>query len=78
MSLPNDAWGLPLTTSEEAAEAYRQGVDRMLSYTLGVDEALGRAIELDPKFALAHAQLGLFHLFRGPGKRAAELPTLAQ
>ena len=77
MSLPNDAWGLPLTTSEEAAEAYRQGVDRMLAYTLGVDEALERAIELDPNFALAHSQLGLFHLFRGNGKRAAELANQA-
>ena len=77
MSLPNDAWGLPLTTSDEAAEAYRQGVDRMLAYTLGVDEALERAIELDPDFALAHSQLGLFHLFRGNGKRAAELANQA-
>ncbi len=77
MTLPNDAWGLPLTTSEEAAEAYRLGVDRMLSYRLGVDEALGRAIELDPNFALAHSQLGLFHLFRGNGKLAAELANQA-
>lgn len=77
MSLPTDAWGLPLTTSEEAADAYRQGVDRMLSYTLGVDESLGRAIELDPDFALAHSQLGLFYLFRGNGKRAAELANQA-
>ena len=49
----------------------------MLSYTLGVDEALQRAIELDPGFALAHAQLGLFHLFRGNVKRAAELANRA-
>ena len=77
MSLPTDAWGLPLTTSEEAADPYRQGVDRMLSYTLGVDESLGRAIELDPDFALAHSQLGLFYLFRGNGKRAAELANQA-
>ena len=77
MNLPNDAWGLPLTTSDEAAAAYRLGVDRMLAYTLGVDEALERAIELDPDFALAHSQLGLFHLFRGNGKRAAELANRA-
>ncbi len=77
MTLPNDAWGLPLTTSTEAAESYRLGVDRMLSYTLGVEDALQRAIALDPHFALAHSQLGLFHLFRGEGKRAAELATTA-
>ena len=77
MTMPNDAWGLPLTTSEEAAEAYRLGVDRMLSYSLGVDEALGQAIELDPGFALAHSQLGLFHLFRGNGKQAAEFANQA-
>ena len=77
MTLPSDAWGLPLTTSDSAAEAYRLGVDRMLSYSLGVDEALERAIELDPDFALAHSQLGLFYLFRGEGKRAAELANQA-
>ncbi len=77
MTLPNDAWDLPLTTSEEAADAYRLGVDRMLSYALGVEEALGRAIELDPDFALAHSQLGLFYLFRGEGQRAAELANRA-
>ena len=77
MTLPNDAWGLPLTTCDDAAEAYRLGVDRMLSYSLGVDDALGRAIELDPEFALAHSQLGLFHLFRGNGPRAAELANRA-
>ena len=77
MSLPNDAWGLPLTTSEQAAEAYRLGVDRMLAYRLGVEEALEGAIELDPNFALAHSQLGLFYLFRGNGQRAAELANRA-
>ena len=77
MTLPTDAWGLPLTTSDEAAAAYRDGVDRMLSYRLGVEQALGRAIELDPDFALAHSQLGLFHLFRGEGARAAELANKA-
>jgi tetratricopeptide (TPR) repeat protein len=77
MTLPNDAWGLPLSTSEEAAEQYRLGVDRMLSYALGVDEALEHAIDLDPGFALAYSQLGLFYLFRGNGKRAAELANQA-
>ena len=77
MTLPNDAWGLPLTTSDDAAAAYRDGVDRMLSYQLGVADALNRAIELDPNFALAHAQLGLFYLFRGDGPRAAKLANRA-
>lgn len=77
MTLPNDAWGLPLTTSDDAAAAYRDGVNRMLSYQLGVAEALEHAIELDPHFALAHSQLGLFYLFRGEGRRAAELANRA-
>jgi len=49
----------------------------MLSYSLGVEEALGQAMELDPEFALARGQLGLFYLFRGDGKRAAELANQA-
>ncbi len=73
MALPTDSWGHPLTANPAAAEAYRDGVDRMLAYLPEVEESLERAIELDPSFALPHSQLGLFYLFRGNPKRASEL-----
>lgn len=77
MARPTDAWGHPLTANPAAAEAYRDGVDRMLAYLPDVDVTLERAIELDPTFALPHSQLGLFYLFRGQPKRAAELAEQA-
>ena len=58
MTMPNDAWGQPLTTSEEAAEAYRLGVDRMLSYSLGVDEALGPGDRARPRLRLGALATG--------------------
>jgi hypothetical protein len=51
-----DGRGLPLsTTSERAAERYRDGVDLLLSAWPGAVEALEEAIAADPDFALAHA-----------------------
>ena len=78
MSTPTDSWGLPLTTSEEAAAHYRDGVERMLGYMPEVEEALERAIEADPSFALPHSQLGLFYLFRGDAKQAGEHARAAE
>ena len=78
MNLPVDGWGNPLSTGEEAAAAYRDGVDRMLAYELGVDDALRRAIDLDPAFSLPYAMLGLFHLFRGERAAARELIEQAE
>ena len=79
--MPTDSWGLPLTTSEDAAAHYRDGVERMLGYLPGVAEALERAIAVDPTFALPHSQLALFYLFRGEaepaGRHAREAERLA-
>ena len=77
MTMPTDAWGHPLTATAEAADAYRRGVDRMLAYELGVDDALRQAVALDPTFALARSQLGLFHFFRGDRDQARAMASAA-
>src|SRR5688500_18833407 len=51
----HDRYGLPLSTSSEAAAAaYREGVDLMFSAWPGATEAFDAAIAADPDFALAH------------------------
>lgn len=81
MTMPIDSWGLPLSTTEAAAVHYREGVERMLGYLPGVEEALEGAIAADPSFALPHSQLALFRFFRGEaqaaGKHAREAERLA-
>jgi uncharacterized NAD(P)/FAD-binding protein YdhS len=56
---PLDGHGLALSTHAEAAAAYRTGLDRILKVRSGAEDALARAIALDPGFALAHAALAL-------------------
>ncbi|MBO9520922.1 MAG: pyridine nucleotide-disulfide oxidoreductase [Nocardioidaceae bacterium] len=48
-----------LTTSSDAASAYLEGADAVLQLRRGALEHLGRALALDPTFALAHAALAL-------------------
>jgi tetratricopeptide (TPR) repeat protein len=56
--MPLDRYGLPLsTTSTTARDAYVAGVDCLLSAAHGDQAHLGRAVEADPDFALAHAAL---------------------
>ena len=58
-----DRYDLPVSTSSQAArDAYVAGADCMLAAVAGYREHLGRAIEADPSFALAHIALarGLF------------------
>lgn len=58
-----DRYGLPVSTSFEVArDAYIAGADCVLAAVAGWREHLGRAIEADPSFALAHIALarGLF------------------
>jgi hypothetical protein len=60
-----DSRGLPLsTTSDVAAERYREGVDLLLSAWPSADVALDEAIAADPDFALAHAARARLHAIR--------------
>ncbi len=60
-----DSRGLPLsTTSDLAAERYREGVDLLLSAWPGAAEVLEEAIAADPDFALAHAARARLHAIR--------------
>src|SRR5690242_5552210 len=53
-----DRYELPISTSSEAArEAYIAGCDGVLGASAGDKAHLGRAIEADPRFALAHVAL---------------------
>jgi tetratricopeptide (TPR) repeat protein len=74
-----DRYGLPLTTSSvSAAEAYVEGVDRLLSAQLGADRSLERAIEADPGFALAHVALARVRQLRMLGAEARALAARAR
>lgn len=65
-----DRRGLPLsTTSDLAAEHYREGVDLLLSAWPGADAAFDAAIAADPDFALAQAARARLHAIR------AEMPA---
>ena len=51
-----DRYGLPISTSSEAAaEAYRHGIELMLSSWPGAAQALDLAIGADADFALPYA-----------------------
>jgi tetratricopeptide (TPR) repeat protein len=66
-----DRYGLPLSTaSPVAAERYRDGMDHLLSYGAGADQAFSAAVEADPGFALAHAGRALLALFQSDGPTA--------
>jgi tetratricopeptide (TPR) repeat protein len=57
-----DRYGLDLTTaSSEAAAAYRDGVDLVLSAYPGAEKSFGSALQHDQGFALAHAGLARHH-----------------
>jgi hypothetical protein len=74
-----DSRGLPLsTTSDLAAERYRDGVDLLLSAWPGSAEALEEAIAADPDFALAHAARARLHAIRAELAKARERIAAAQ
>lgn len=69
-----DRYGLPLSTvSSVAAERYQDGMDRLLSWGPGADDAFTAALSADPGFALAHAGAALrsFLLGDAPAARSA-------
>ena len=56
---PNDRYGLRLSTTSEAAEAFCLGMERVLMLREGAMAQFARAVALDPGFALGHATLAL-------------------
>jgi hypothetical protein len=54
-----DRYGYELTSSPEAARAYRHGVEDLLRLRGGAERSVAVAITLDPTFALGHATLAL-------------------
>ncbi|OKO86048.1 hypothetical protein AC629_17690 [Bradyrhizobium sp. NAS80.1] len=78
MSL-EDRYGLSLsTTSQEAASAYRKGVDLMLAGWTGTAETLERAIAADPEFALPHIARARLHAFYQQGDLARQKAAVAR
>lgn len=75
-----DRRGLPLsTTSDLAAERYREGVDLLLSAWPGAGEALEEAVAADPEFALAHAARARLHAIRAePAQARARIATATE
>lgn len=74
-----DRYGLPLSTnSDQAASAYREGVDLMLAGWTGTTEMLERAIAADPDFALAHIARARVHAFYQQGDLARQKAALAR
>jgi tetratricopeptide (TPR) repeat protein len=77
-----DRYGLPLTTvSSAAADQYREGLDRHLSWSLGAEQCFERALAADEAFALAHASLAVVRRFQrdatGADASVARARTLA-
>jgi uncharacterized NAD(P)/FAD-binding protein YdhS len=62
---PQDAYGLPLTTTRAAAAAYGRGLHRVLGLRDGAEEDIAEAVAIDPGFALGHAALAVLHHHRG-------------
>lgn len=56
---PADRYGLPLSTTVEAADVFNEGLDRVLLGQDGAIERMATATEADPGFALGHAALAL-------------------
>jgi tetratricopeptide (TPR) repeat protein len=74
-----DRYGLPLSTSSpETAQAYRDGIDLMLSAWPGAAEAFDRALAADAEFALAHVARARIHSFYQQGDAARKEAAAAR
>jgi tetratricopeptide (TPR) repeat protein len=79
MSIHEDRYGLPLSAaSTEAATAYGEGVDLMLSAWTGATEAFERAIAADPDFALPVIARARMHTLYQQGDVARKLAASAR
>jgi uncharacterized NAD(P)/FAD-binding protein YdhS len=56
---PRDRYGLPLSTTRQAAEAFNEGVDRILRGQHGALERFADAVAADPGFVVGHATIAL-------------------
>jgi len=66
-----DRYGLELTTSStNAAERFQDGMDRLLAYGPGVEEAFAAALQADDRLAVAHAGLALVAVANGDAAAA--------
>ena len=69
----HDTYGLPLSTgSPTAAERYAEGVERQLSQNAGAEAGLLAAVEADPGFALALADLAYVQFHQRKAAAAKE------
>ena len=77
--MPHDRYGLSLTASHAAADAYVDAVDRLLAAREGGLEGFDRAVAADPGFALAHVgrSRSLLVAGRSAEGRAAAAAALA-
>jgi tetratricopeptide (TPR) repeat protein len=74
-----DRYGLALSTnSSDAADAYREGIDLMLSGWPGAAEAFERAITADPDFALARVARARMHTIYQQSEAARKQAALAR
>ena len=78
LGLQEDRYGLPLSTGSQAAAAYRDGVDLMLSAWPGAEEAFDRASAADPDFALAHIARARVYSFYQQGDAARKAAAMAR
>jgi tetratricopeptide (TPR) repeat protein len=68
-----DRYGLPVTTTSSlAAERLQDGMDRLLSYGPGAEQAFVAAVEADDGLALAHTGLALVAVVQGDAARARD------
>jgi hypothetical protein len=68
----SDRYDLPLSTGAAARDAYADAVELLLCAQAGAQAALGRALEHDPDFALAHAALARSQQSLGRGAQARD------
>src|SRR5438477_3361552 len=66
-----DRYGLPITTaSAVAAEHFQRGMDMLLSFGPGADDAFAAAVQADERLALAHAGIALVAVAHGDAATA--------